>query len=72
VSEVKIAGHGFRSTFILATLALYVLRRLGFSGCPVRLESDSISALGWAGKGTARRGRKVNNVSKVFCLAWAN
>ena len=38
------------STFIVATLALYVLRRLGFSGCPVRLESDSFSALGWAEK----------------------
>jgi len=38
------------STFIGATLALYVLRRLGFSGCPVRLESDCISALGWAEK----------------------
>ena len=38
------------STFIGATLALSVLRRLGLSGCPVRLESDSFSALGWAEK----------------------
>ena len=46
-----------------------VLRCLGLSGRPVRLEGDSISALTWAEKGTARGGRKANNVSMVFSLA---
>ena len=54
--------------FIGATLSLVVLRCLGLSGRPVRLEGDSISALTWAEKGTAR-GERAHNVSMVFCLA---
>ena len=56
------------SEFIGATLPLVVLRCLGLSGRPVRLEGDSISALTWAEKGTAR-GKRAHNVSRVFCRA---
>jgi hypothetical protein len=54
--------------FIGATLSLIVLRSLGLSGRPVRLEGDSISALTWAEKGTAR-GERAHNASMVFSLA---
>jgi hypothetical protein len=54
--------------FIGATLSLVVLRSLDLSGRPVRLEGDSISALTWAEKGTAR-GERAHNASMVFSLA---
>ena len=74
--SVSLLGLGFGtdssnqncSEFIGATLSLVVLRCLGLSGRPVRLEGDSISALTWAEKGTAR-GKRAHNASKVFCLA---
>ena len=74
--SVSLLGLGFGtdssnqncSEFIGATLSLVVLRCLGLSGRPVRLEGDSISALTWAEKGTAR-GERAHNASMVFCLA---
>ena len=54
--------------FIGATLSLVVLRSLDLSGRPVRLEGDSISALTWAEKGTAR-GERAHSASMIFSLA---
>ena len=56
------------SEFIAATLSLFVLRGLGLTGRPVRLEGDSVSALTWAERGAAR-GERAHNASMVFALA---
>ena len=54
--------------FIGATLSLFFLRGTGLRGRAVRLEGDSVSALTWTEKGSAR-GERAHNASVVFSLA---